>query len=202
MAERNGGVLATSVPAPWGPIHLAAGPAGIVGVELMTPDGVFESTLGERLRTTVEPVTGAPARDPRRRLIGRLGEAIEAYLRSAWQLPDDLPLDFGGSSTWDVTVFGGVRQVGFGSVISYGGVGRLIGRPGAARAVGGAVGRNPIGLLVPCHRVIAGDGGIGGYGGDWWGTREERVAVKRTLLELEGVELPARPDRRTGLSAG
>ena len=78
----------------------------------------------------------------------------------------------------------------------------IVGSPGAARAVGGAVGRNPIGLLVPCHRVIAGDGSIGGYGGDWWGTREERVAVKRTLLDLEGVLLPARLDPATGLSAG
>jgi methylated-DNA-[protein]-cysteine S-methyltransferase len=46
-------------------------------------------------------------------------------------------------------------------------------------------------LLIPCHRVIAGDGTLGGYGGDWWGTRDAMLAVKRTLLELEGVELPA-----------
>ena len=61
----------------------------------------------------------------------------------------------------------------------------------ASRAVGSAVGRNPIGLLVPCHRVIAGDGTIGGYGGSWWGGREELLAIKRELLALEGVRLPA-----------
>ena len=202
MAEGNGDVLTSSVPAPWGSIHLAAGPAGIVAVELMTPDGLFESSLRDRLRTGVSPATDAPTRDPRRRHLNRLRDGIEAYLRGEGRLPDDVPLDYGGHSAWDVAVFGGVRQVGFGSVISYGGVARLIGRPGAARAVGGAVGRNPIGLLVPCHRVIAGDGGIGGYGGDWWGTREERVEVKRTLLGLEGVALPARLDPATGLSAG
>ena len=67
------------------------------------------------------------------------------------------------------------------------------GTPGSTStgAVGGAVGRNPIGLLIPCHRVIAGDGTLGGYGGDWWGTREAMLGVKRTLLELEGVQLPA-----------
>jgi O6-methylguanine-DNA--protein-cysteine methyltransferase len=52
------------------------------------------------------------------------------------------------------------------------------------------VGRNPIGLLIPCHRVIAGTGAIGGYGGDWWGTREALLDVKRTLLDLEGIALP------------
>jgi methylated-DNA-[protein]-cysteine S-methyltransferase len=77
-------------------------------------------------------------------------------------------------------------------VTSYGRVARRIGRAGAARAVGGAVGRNPIGLLIPCHRVIAGDGSLGGYGGAWFGTREALLEVKRTLLELEGVALPAR----------
>jgi O6-methylguanine-DNA--protein-cysteine methyltransferase len=51
------------------------------------------------------------------------------------------------------------------------------------------VGRNPISLLIPCHRVIAADGTIGGYGGDGWGGREERVAIKRALLEREGIRL-------------
>ena len=60
-------------------------------------------------------------------------------------------------------------------------------RRGAARAVGGAVGRNPISLLIPCHRVIAADGTLGGYGGDGWGGREERLAIKRDLLLREGV---------------
>jgi methylated-DNA-[protein]-cysteine S-methyltransferase len=76
-------------------------------------------------------------------------------------------------------------------VTSYGRVARRIGRPGAARAVGGAVGRNPIGIVIPCHRVVAGDGSIGGYGGDWWGSREALLEVKRELLRLEGVDLPA-----------
>ena len=52
--------------------------------------------------------------------------------------------------------------------------------------------RNPIGLAIPCHRVIAGDGSIGGYGGDWFGSREQLLAIKRELLAREGIELPAR----------
>ena len=75
----------------------------------------------------------------------------------------------------------------WGATASYGEIARRIGAPRAARAVGGALGRNPIGLLIPCHRVIAADGTIGGYGGDGWGSREERLAIKRDLLLREGV---------------
>ena len=61
------------------------------------------------------------------------------------------------------------------------------GAPRAARAVGGAVGRNPIALLVPCHRVIAADGTLGGYGGDGPADRAEALERKRALLLREGV---------------
>jgi O-6-methylguanine DNA methyltransferase len=91
-----------------------------------------------------------------------------------------------------VAVLEAVRRVPLGQVTSYGRLARAIGRPGAARAVGGALGRNPIGLAIPCHRVIAGDGSLGGYGGDRWGSREDLLALKRALLEHEGVTLPAR----------
>jgi methylated-DNA-[protein]-cysteine S-methyltransferase len=67
----------------------------------------------------------------------------------------------------------------------------MIGRAGAARAVGGAVGRNPIGIVIPCHRVIAGDGTLGGYGGGWWGGRQAGLELKRELLAREGVHLRA-----------
>jgi len=73
-------------------------------------------------------------------------------------------------------------------------VARQIDRPGAARAVGGAVGRSPIGIVIPCHRVIAGDGTLGGYGGDWYGSRERLLELKQELLAMEGVDIPRRRD--------
>ena len=57
-----------------------------------------------------------------------------------------------------------LRRIPFGETISYAELARRVGQPGAARAVGSANGRNPIGLIIPCHRVIAADGGLGGYG--------------------------------------
>jgi methylated-DNA-[protein]-cysteine S-methyltransferase len=65
----------------------------------------------------------------------------------------------------------------YGQTISYGELARRVGNPQAARAVGSANGRNPVALIVPCHRVIAADGGLGGYGGG--------ADRKTLLLELE-----------------
>jgi methylated-DNA-[protein]-cysteine S-methyltransferase len=103
-----------------------------------------------------------------------------------------IPLDIDDRSAWDRLVLDAVRTIPRGTTASYGEVARRIGRPGAARAVGGAVGRNPAGLLVPCHRVIAGDGTLGGYGAAAWGGVEAALDVKQALLRLEGVEVPRR----------
>ena len=73
------------------------------------------------------------------------------------------------------------QKIPYGQVISYGELARRIGQPNAARAVGGANHHNPIAIIVPCHRVIAAGGAIGGYGGG--------LELKRALLRLEGVNL-------------
>ena len=87
---------------------------------------------------------------------------------------------------WDRLVLDGVRTIPRGTTASYGEVARRIGRPGAARAVGGAVGRNPVGLLVPCHRVIAGDGTLGGYGAAAWGGVEAALDAQAGAAAARG----------------
>ena len=72
-----------------------------------------------------------------------------------------------------------VYEIPYGMLSSYSGLARRIGRPKAYRAAGNAVASNPIGLVIPCHRVIHSDGGIGGFGGG--------LDLKRKLLALEGV---------------
>ncbi len=98
-----------------------------------------------------------------------------------------MAVDLSDRPAWDRAVLGEVAVIPWGETASYGDIARRIGAPRAARAVGGALGRNPIGLLIPCHRVIAADGTIGGYGGDAWGSVEDRLAIKRDLLLREGV---------------
>jgi methylated-DNA-[protein]-cysteine S-methyltransferase len=114
-----------------------------------------------------------------------LGAALEGHAVDL----DALPVDLGDRSEWDQAVLTGVRTIGHGETASYGEVARRIGRAGAARAVGGAVARNPVGILVPCHRVIAGDGSLGGYGAAAWGGVAAALELKRALLALEGVEV-------------
>jgi len=180
----------TVLPAPWGAIHVAAGPAGLVALQLLTPTSAFLDSVARLAGTTPEPL--GPAISPAvRDVLERAAEAIEAALAGEPSRLAELPIDLRVGSAWDRRVLEGVRAVPRGSVTSYGRLARLIGSPGAARAAGGAVGRNPIGLVIPCHRVIAGDGSLGGYGGDWWGSREQLLAIKRGLLELEGIRLPA-----------
>ena len=76
----------------------------------------------------------------------------------------DCEPDTTGASPFDVRVWGAAREIGYGEVRSYGWLAARIGQPGAARAVGQALGRNPVPVIVPCHRVIRSDGGIGGFG--------------------------------------
>ncbi|MDQ3128448.1 MAG: MGMT family protein [Chloroflexota bacterium] len=127
-------------------------------------------------------------------MLDRAVAAVEAFVAGDPDAFAGLPLDLADRGAWDRAVLGGVGGLGWGAVTSYGRLARAIGRPGAARAVGGAVGRNPIGLAIPCHRVIAGDGTIGGYGGDWFGSRDQLLEIKRELLEREGIRLPVRLD--------
>lgn len=180
----------TVLPAPWGAVHLAAGRAGLVAVQVLTPTDAFLASVARRTGLTPEPVGAATPADIRTGL-ERAAAAIAASLDGRPSALAELPIDLRVGSEWDRRVLEGVRAVPRGSVTSYGRLARLIGSPGAARAAGGAVGRNPIGLVIPCHRVIAGDGSIGGYGGDWWGGKEQLLAIKRALLELEGIRLPA-----------
>lgn len=190
MSDRTSSRLlaVAAVPAPWGPVHVAVSASAVVAVEVLATRDAFVDRVERRQRARVADAIESPGlRDQLDRAVDQL-EAFLAGDRRSF----DVPLDLGPAPPWDRTVLGGVRDVPWGAVTSYGRVATRIGRRGAARAVGGAVGRNPIGLVIPCHRVIAGDGSIGGYGGDWFGTREELLAIKRELLEREGITLPAR----------
>jgi methylated-DNA-[protein]-cysteine S-methyltransferase len=94
----------------------------------------------------------------------------------------DLALDFSGvASDFQQEVYDQLRRVPYGHVTSYGQLAREIGKPDQARAVGQAVGANPIPIVVPCHRVIGSDGSLTGFSGG--------LAAKVELLKLEGVDV-------------
>ncbi|KTG17798.1 MULTISPECIES: methylated-DNA--[protein]-cysteine S-methyltransferase [unclassified Guyparkeria] len=89
-----------------------------------------------------------------------------------------------GGTAFQRAVWSALCELAPGETVGYGELARRVGRPRAARAIGQAVGANPWAPLVPCHRVLAGDGSLGGYAGG--------TAVKAALLAVEGVA--ARPD--------
>jgi len=175
----------------WGPMHIAAGPTGIVGAGMLATEEGFRADLERRGYVELVPLEAAspgPARD----LAVRARDAVATLLDGGDPDLGSIPIDIADRSAWDRLVLDGVRTIPRGTTASYGEVARRIGRPGAARAVGGAVGRSPIGVLVPCHRVIAGDGTLGGYGAAAWGGVEAALDLKQALLRLEGVEVPRR----------
>ena len=92
-----------------------------------------------------------------------------------------LPLDFSGATEFQKRIFERLTEIPYGRIVSYGDIADEMGVAGAARAVGQAVGANPLPIVVPCHRVIRSDGRLGGYSG---GLRQ-----KVALLAVEGVDV-------------
>ncbi|MEU9285366.1 methylated-DNA--[protein]-cysteine S-methyltransferase [Streptomyces sp. NPDC048275] len=158
-----------------GPLLLAATPDGLVCVVFHATDAVRDKAL-ERLasRLGTEPVEA-----PESPLLAEAIRQITAYF--AGERRDfELPLDWSLISGFNRQVLRELASgVPYGAVVGYGDLARRVGQPGAAQAVGVAMGSNPLPVVVPCHRVVESDGGIGGFGGG--------LETKRKLLALEGV---------------
>lgn len=108
-----------------------------------------------------------------------LGQLREYFAGKRQQF--DVPIDLSAVTPFTRRVLEATATVPFGRLITYRDVARQIGQPGATRAVGNALGSNPVPIVVPCHRVIRSDGTIGGYTGG--------LQIKWHLLEIEGVTL-------------
>lgn len=114
-------------------------------------------------------------------LLGEVVSQLEEYFAKA-RRSFDVPLDFPDSvSGFQREVYNRLLEIPFGAVVSYGRVARDVGKPDMARAVGQAVGSNPIPIVVPCHRVVASDGSLTGFGGG--------LPAKVALLKLEGIDV-------------
>lgn len=111
---------------------------------------------------------------------------VARHLETGREDLSDVPVDLAAVSGFHRTVLEALRAVPAGETVSYGELARRVGNPGASRAVGGAMARNPIPVVVPCHRVLATGGRLGNYSG------ARGVDTKRALLSLEGARLPQR----------
>jgi methylated-DNA-[protein]-cysteine S-methyltransferase len=133
--------------------------------------------LQGRIESHYEAVEVRERRDP----AGAVSR-LRAYFKGRADALEDQPVRMLGTD-FQLGVWRQLRRIPPGHTISYAELAKRVGRPSAIRAVGGANGANPIALFVPCHRVIAADGTLGGYGGG--------LPRKRALLELEGALGPA-----------
>lgn len=109
-------------------------------------------------------------------------QQLQAYFTGKLQefvFPHDIPLDLSAGTEFQQSVWRALLKIPFGQTTSYGALSSSIGKPLAVRAVGTAIGRNPIGIIVPCHRVVGADGSLTGYAGG--------LHRKEAFLTLEGV---------------
>jgi methylated-DNA-[protein]-cysteine S-methyltransferase len=145
-----------------------------VGELLLAGDGTFLRLVAfPNGRHPQKPEAGwerneAPFRDALSQLRGYFAGKVRRF---------DLPLALEGTA-FQQMVWRALQTIPYGETLSYGGLARCIGKPTASRAVGAANGRNPIPIIIPCHRVIGAAGSLTGFGGG--------LSTKRKLLELEG----------------
>ncbi|HVF75247.1 MAG TPA: methylated-DNA--[protein]-cysteine S-methyltransferase [Acidimicrobiales bacterium] len=151
--------------APWetpvGTLLVSWGSGGVTGI---APPDLLVPRLGGRTPTPVE------------RLPADLHDALDRRLRGEHV---ELDVDLRGLTPFARDVLAAAGEIPFGEVRPYGWIAQEIGRPAAVRAVGSALGRNPVPVAVPCHRVVRTDGAVGHYA---FG-----LPMKLQLLELEGV---------------
>lgn len=159
---------------PLGPLIVCATPAGLVRIAF---DNEPSDDVLAELAAKVSPriLLAPPRLDEARR---ELDEYFQGH-RTTF----DLPLDWTLSTGFRREVLAATRRVPYAATSTYGKVATAAGRPKAYRAAGTALATNPIPIVVPCHRVVAAGGRIGGFG-------VSGVPTKRFLLALEGVELP------------
>jgi methylated-DNA-[protein]-cysteine S-methyltransferase len=133
----------------------------------------YEERMRRLLARRWGPVTLTPGRAP-----DRVRDAIAAYFAGDLTALDGLEVKTNGTA-FQRDVWAALRRIPAGATVSYGQLAQAIGRPKAVRAVGLANGGNPVGVIVPCHRVIGANGTLTGYAGG--------VERKRALLRHEGV---------------
>ena len=156
------------IDSPLGPLRLQASPRGLSLVEITAARAPQEAAVsvdeGGAGKHSVDVLDAAQA---------QLAEYFAGRRRTF-----ELPLDPPETTAFRAAVHAQLAEIGYGETVTYRDVAKMLGQPGATRAVGSACGANPLLIVRPCHRALRSDGGLGGYAGG--------LAAKRFLLTLEG----------------
>jgi len=159
---------------------LAWGPSGLIGLQL--PESTPGAAWARLRRRFPEAVESEPPPE-----VESVIERIRDLLSGGRDDLADVPLDLGGQPAFNLRVYEIARAIAPGETSTYGEVAKAMGEPGAARAVGKALGENPWPIVVPCHRVLAASGGMGGF------SASGGSATKARLLTLEKAKTDAVP---------
>lgn len=172
----------SAVRTPLGTFAVAATSRGVAAIFPLGADGRItparvnrDPSLARRIRAGARFVIDGVAGTHPPALV-RAAAALRAYATGSARAPR-APFDLEGTP-FQLAVWKRLREIPFGKTTTYGELAASLGRPRAARAVGAAVGANPVSILVPCHRVVGSDGALTGFG---WG-----LPMKRALLRREG----------------
>ncbi|MCC3768459.1 methylated-DNA--[protein]-cysteine S-methyltransferase [Streptomyces sp. UNOC14_S4] len=167
----------TTIGSPIGPLGLAATPDGLLAIEFRA-DGKRAAKTVERLTRRIGAApTSRPG--PAQDVLTRASAELVAYFAGHGKT-FSVPLDWSLTSGFNRRALRELAdRVPYGTVVSYQDLADRLGERGAARAVGMAMGSNPLPVVVPCHRVVESNGGLGGFGSG--------LEIKRALLSLEGV---------------
>lgn len=161
------GVASAALQSPVGTLLVSASPMGVTSIEFVGGG---------------PPVRVAAGADPSAgRHVAAAVQQLDEYFAGR-RREFDLALDLRGTP-FQALAWQALLRIPFGATVTYGQQAAMIGRPTAARAVGSANGRNPVPIVVPCHRVLAAGSALGGY--------SSGLDVKRALLALEGVSVAA-----------
>ena len=161
--------ICRTIETPLCPMHAAATDRGVCLLEMGSPERT------DRERDELERAFGEPFAEGSHPLLDQLDSELHAYFRGDLKR-FTVPLDTPGTD-WQRRVWDALCRIPFGETVSYGELAGRLGNPGASRAVGLANGQNRVSIVVPCHRVIASDGTLHGYGGG--------LERKRWLLDHE-----------------
>ncbi len=179
MRQFRGTATWTTLDSMVGPLQVAVCDDGsLVRVSFeTTAENFVDQLLGDGWSPVSQPMADGTGTT----FLDRVALQIEEYFDGR-RKRFELPVDLTALNEFQRGVLAACAAIPFGNVSSYGDLAATIGRPGAARAVGNALGGNPVAIVIPCHRVIAAGGRIGGFGGG-----RLAIAIKRRLLAVEGV---------------
>jgi methylated-DNA-[protein]-cysteine S-methyltransferase len=173
------------LPAPFGCVGMIAGHRGLARLLLLGSDPALAEAAVRKHYPQAE-------RDPD--LLPEFQRQLLDYFAGR-RVRFRVPLDLEGLTPFQMKVLEACGRVGYGRTVTYGELARSVGQPAAARAVGGALAANPVPIVIPCHRIVASSGRLGGF------SAEQGVSLKEALLRMERGSSAAGVDTRNSTSA-